>query len=82
MPKSRRVHIVNAVAYWDHKSLAIGVKYAEVLQSTNVIDFEDTNVRSLAAELGRDSEPLLVAARCFEWSATTSDIAPIIMTFA
>lgn len=37
------------------------------LRPTNVIDYEDPNVRALAAELARDAEPQTVACRCFEW---------------
>ncbi len=37
------------------------------LRPTNVIDYEDAGVRTLAAKLACDSEPRLAAARCFEW---------------
>ena len=37
------------------------------LRPTNVIDYEAVNVRALAAALARDVEPLMIAARCFEW---------------
>ncbi len=37
------------------------------LRPTNVIDYEDADVRALAVDLARDTEPQLVAARCFEW---------------
>jgi hypothetical protein len=37
------------------------------LRSTGTIDYVDAAVRTLAAELGRDAPPMLVAERCFHW---------------
>lgn len=37
------------------------------LRPTDVIDYDDADVRALAVELARDAEPRMVAARCFEW---------------
>ena len=37
------------------------------LRPTNVIDYNDADVRALAMELARDAEPQMVAVRCFEW---------------
>ncbi|MCA9127633.1 MAG: transglutaminase family protein, partial [Planctomycetales bacterium] len=37
------------------------------LRSTSIIDYQDADVRALAAELVSDSEPQTVASRCFEW---------------
>ncbi len=37
------------------------------LRSTDIIDYENTDVRSLAAELAWGDDPTLVARRCFEF---------------
>lgn len=39
----------------------------EFLAASDVIDYGHPAVHSLAAELGRDAEPLALAARCFHW---------------
>jgi transglutaminase-like putative cysteine protease len=39
----------------------------DFLQATDIVDYEDAAIASLAAELGHDANQSTIVARCFDW---------------
>lgn len=51
----------------DKNPLSASSPSKEFLRSTPIIDWEQSEIRSLAARLAGDLPPLAAAARCFDW---------------
>lgn len=44
-----------------------GIAMQDYLRSTNIIDWDNPDVRSLAVSLAGDAKPMEIARRCFDW---------------
>lgn len=56
-----------AESFSDKTPLSARGPSKEFLRSTPIIDWEQSEIRSLAARLAGDLPPLAAAARCFDW---------------